>query len=140
VDNQSERYGVYSNSTTPKPAYYVVQRIIAALAGAQGGTSLVTVSAVANGDVADVKAYAYQGTSKTAVAVWFGNHSVGTPPPSSTCTLTFTVTSPYSHPYVLNPMTGTQVPLSTYKASASGNQVKVAGFPISDQPLIIILQ
>jgi hypothetical protein len=140
VDNQSERYGVYSNSTTPKPAFYVVQRIITALAGVQGGTSIVTVNSVANGDVVDVKAFAYQGPNKTVVSVWFGNHSVVTPPPSSTCSLTFTVSSPYSHPYVLNPMTGTQVPLSTYSCSVSGNQFTVAGFPISDQPLIIIMQ
>jgi hypothetical protein len=139
-DNGSEHYGVYSNATTPKPAFYVVQRIITALAGVQGGTSLVTVNSVANGDVVDVKAFAYQGTNKTVVSVWFGNHSVGTPPPSNTCALTFTASSAYLHSYVLNPMTGTQVPLSTYNCSSSGNQFTVAGFPISDQPLIIVMQ
>jgi hypothetical protein len=140
-DNGSEHYGVdSSNPTTPKAAFYVVQRIITALAGVQGGTSFVTVNSVANGDVADVKAFAYQGTNKTVVSVWFGNHSVGTPPPSSTCALTFTTPSAYLHSYVLNAMTGTQVPLSTYKCSSSGNQFTVTGFPISDQPLIIIMQ
>jgi hypothetical protein len=42
--------------------------------------------------------------------------------------------------YVLNPMTGTQVPLSTYQGVTAGNQVSVANFPISDQRLLIVLQ
>ena len=63
----------FSNPTTPKTAFYVVQRIIWALANVNGGTSFVTVNSVANGDVVDVKAFAYQGSiDKTVVAFWFG--------------------------------------------------------------------
>jgi hypothetical protein len=59
-DNGPELYGVdYSDPTAPKVAFYVVQRIISTLAGVQGGT--VTVKSVANGEFADVKAFAYQG-------------------------------------------------------------------------------
>jgi hypothetical protein len=141
-DNGTELYGVVSsNPMQPKVAFTVVQRIISTLAGAQGGTgSFVTVNSVSNGDLADVKAYAYQGTSKTVVSVWFGNHAVGTPPQSSTCQLTFTVPFSSSNSYVLNAMTGAQVPLSTYRYTSSGNQISVSGFPISDQPLIIVMQ
>src|ERR1700736_4878101 len=122
-DNGPEHYGGdSSNPTTPKTGVYVVQRIITALAGVQGGTSFVTVNSVANGDVADVKAFAYQGTNKTVVSVWFGNHAAGPTPPSSTAALTFTAPSAYTHSYVLNAMTGAQVPLSTYNCSSSGNQ------------------
>jgi hypothetical protein len=82
---------------TPKPAFYVVQRIISTLAGVKGGTSFVTVNSVANPKVADVKTFAYQGSiDKTVVALWFGNHDPRTPPAASTCNLTFTV--PHSHP------------------------------------------
>jgi hypothetical protein len=142
-DNLTELYGVDSSSPmTVKPAFTVVQRIISTLAGVKGGTtaSYVTVNSVANGDAVHVKAYAYQGIGKTIVSVWFGNHPAGTPPQSSLCKLTFTV--PYAHPssYVLNPMTGTQVPLSTYQCVTTGNQVSVANFPISDRPLLIVLQ
>jgi hypothetical protein len=42
--------------------------------------------------------------------------------------------------YVLNAMTGTQVSLSTYQCVTNGNQVSVTNFPISDQPLLIVLQ
>jgi hypothetical protein len=140
--NGPELYGVCSsNPTTPKTAFYVVQRIISTLAGVRGGTSLVTVNAVANGDVADVKAFAYQGSiNKTVVAFWFGNHDPRTPPAASTCQLTFIVPHPYTQPYVMNAMTGAQVPLSSYSWSQSGNQSTVAGLPISDQPMIIVMQ
>ena len=37
-------------------------------------------------------------------------------------------------------MTGTQVPLSTYQCVTIGNQASAADFPISDQPLLIVLQ
>jgi hypothetical protein len=141
-DNGPEHYGVdSSNPTTPKTAFYVVQRIISTLAGVQGGTSFVTVNSVANGDVADVKAFAYQGSiNKTVVAFWFGNHDPRTPPAASTCQLTFTVPHPHKHSYVMNAMTGTQVPVSSYKCSQRGTRFSVAGLPISDQPLIIVMQ
>jgi hypothetical protein len=141
-DNGPEHYGVdSSNPTTPKTAFYVVQRIISTLAGVQGGTSFVTVNSVANGDVADVKAFAYQGSiNKTVVAFWFGNHDPRTPAAASMCKLTFTVPRPYTQSYVMNAITGTQVPLSSYKCSQSGTQFSVAGLPISDQPQIIVMQ
>src|SRR6266436_4779759 len=127
-DNGPELYGVCSsNPTTPKTAFYVVQQIISTLAGVRGGTSLVTVNAVANGDVADVKAFAYQGwINKTVVAFWFGNHDPRTPPPASTCQLTFTVPNHYTSSYVMNAITGTQVPMSSYQSSQSGTQFSVA--------------
>jgi hypothetical protein len=138
-DNGPELYGVASgNQTTPKTTFYVVQRIISTLAGVHGGTSFVTVDSVANGDVADVKAFAYQGSiNKTVVAFWFGNHDPRTPPAASTCKLTFTVPHPHGHSYVMNAITGTHVPLSSYKCSQTGTQFSIAGLPISDQPLII---
>jgi hypothetical protein len=141
-DNGPELYGVdTSNPTKPKTAFYVVQRIISTLGGVQGGTSFVTVNSVANGDVADVKAFAYQGSiNKTVVTLWFGNHDPRTPPAASTCNLTFTVPHRHTHSYVMNAITGTQVPMSSYKCSQSGNQFSVAGLPISDQPLIIVMQ
>jgi hypothetical protein len=142
-DNGSELYGVdSSNPTTPKPAFYVVQRIISTLAGVQAGSgSFVTVNSVANGDVTDVKAYAYQGSiNKTVVAYWFGNHDPRTPPAASTCALTFTVPHSYQQPFVLNAMTGTQVPVSSYQCSKIGTQFSISGLPISDQPMIIVMQ
>jgi hypothetical protein len=141
-DNGPEHYGVdTSNLTTPKPAFYVVQRIISTLAGVQAGTSFVTVNSVANGDVTDIKAFAYQGSiNKTVIAFWFGNHDPRTPPAASTCNLTFTVPHPQTNSYVMNAMTGTQVPLSAYNWSQIGNQVSVIGLPISDQPQVIVLQ
>jgi hypothetical protein len=107
-DNGPELYGVdSSNPTTPKTPFYVVQRIISTLAGVQGGTSFVTVKSVANRDVADVKAFGYQGSiSKTVMAFRFGNHDPRTPPAASTCQLTFTVPHPYTLPYVMNAITG----------------------------------
>jgi hypothetical protein len=141
-DNGTELYGVEASNNTPKLAFAVVQRIIATLAGAQGGTAScgVTVNSVANGDLGDVKTYAYQGTNKTVVSLWFGNHRISSPPPSSTCSLTFTVPFAHPQPYVLNAMTGTQVPLSIYSCTSNGNQLTVSGLPISDQPLIIVMQ
>jgi hypothetical protein len=141
-DNGPELYGVCSsNPTTPKTAFYVVQRIISTLAGVKGGTSLVSVNSVANGDVTDVKAFAYQGSiNKTVVAFWFGNHDPRNPPAASTCQLTFIVPHPYTQPYVMNAITGAQVSLSSYSWSQSGNQCTVAGLPISDQPQIIVMQ
>jgi len=142
ADNGPEPYGVDSmNPLTPKTAFRVVQQIISALAGVQGGTSFVTVNSVANGDVADVKAFAYQGSiNKTVVAFWFGNHDPRTPPAASTCQLTFTVLNPHTNSYVMNVITGTQVPLSSYQSSQSGTQFSVVGLPISDQPQIIVMQ
>jgi hypothetical protein len=142
-DNGTEYYGVDSNPSVPKAAFYVVQRIISTLAGVTGGTSFVTVNSVANGDLTDVKAYEYQGSVRTVVSSWFGNHDPRTPPPSSTCSLTFTLThpaKPQTSSYVLNAITGTQVPLSSYQCSQTGNQYTVAGLPISDQPQMIVLQ
>jgi hypothetical protein len=141
-DNGTEVYGIENGNNTPKLAFPVVQRIIPTLAGTQGGTSscCVIVNSVANGDLGDVKAYAYQGTNKTVVSLWFGNHRISSPPLSSTCSLTFTVPFNYLHPYVMNAMTGTQVPLSTYGCTSNGNQLTVTGLPISDQPLIIVMQ
>ena len=141
-DNGSELYGVdSSNPTTPKTAFYVVQRIISTLAGVQGGTSFVTVNSVANGDLADVKAFAYHGSiNKTVVAFWFGNHDPRNPPAASRCQLTFTVPHPYTQPYVMNAITGARVPLSSYKWSQSGTQFSVTDLPISDHPLIIVVQ
>jgi hypothetical protein len=142
-DNGSEHYGVASsNPTTPRTAFYVVQRIISTLAGVKGGTgSFVTVNSVANGNLTDVKAYAYQGSiNKTVVAYWFGNHDPRTPPPASSCRLTFTVPHSYKQPFVLNAMTGIQVPVSSYQKVQSGTQVSISGLPISDQPMIIVMQ
>jgi hypothetical protein len=142
MDNGPEHYGVDSSGPmTPKLAFYVVQRIISTLAGVNGGTSFVTVNLVANANLADVKTFAYQGSiNKTVVAFWFGNHDPRTPPAASTCKLTFTVPHPHPNPYVMNVMTGTRVPLSSYKVSQSGTQMTVAGLPISDQPQIIVMQ
>ncbi|HEX3446561.1 MAG TPA: hypothetical protein VHS80_17735, partial [Chthoniobacterales bacterium] len=142
TDNGPELYGVASgNVTTSKTAFYVVQRIISTLAGVQGGTSFVTVNSVANGDLADVKAFAYQGSiDKTVVAYWFGNHDPRNPPAASTCQLTFTVPHPHTHSYVLNAINGTRVPVSSYQCSQSGTKFSVAGLPISDHPLIIVMQ
>ena len=97
ADKGTKLYGVFStNRMRPKTAVCVVQRIISAQAGVQGGTSFVTVC-VANGDVADMKAFAYQGSiNKTVVVFWFGNHSPRIPPAASTCQLTFTVSHPHS--------------------------------------------
>ena len=141
-DNGPELCGVASsNPTTPKIAFYAVQRIISTLAGVQGGTGFVTVNSVANGDFADVKAFAYQGSiNKSVVAFWFGNHDPRTPPAASTCQLTFTVTHRYKQAYVMNAITGTQVPLSRRSLSRNGTQCSVAGMPISDQPKIIVMQ
>ena len=141
LDNGTEHYGVDSSGPmTPKPAFYVVQRIMSTLAGVNGETGFVTANLVANANVADVKAFAYQGSiNKTVVAFWFGNHDPRTPPAASTCNLTFTVPHPHPNPYVMNVMTGTRVPLS-YKLSQSGTQITVAGLPISDQPQIIVMQ
>ena len=142
MDNGSEHYGVDSSSPlTPKPAFYVLQRIISTLAGVEGGTSFVTVNSVANANVADVKAFAYQGSiNKTVVAFWFGNHDPRTPPAASTCSLTFTVPHPHSNSYLINAITGTRVSLSPYQTSQSGTQMTIAGLPISDQPQIIVMQ
>src|ERR1700751_4417093 len=123
-DNGTELYGVDSaNPTTPKVAYYVVQRIISTLNGVYGGSSVVTINSVANKDVADVYAFAYQGTNKTVISLWFGNYDPRTPPRSSKCRLTFTVPNAFAQAYVMNAITGNQVPLSTYKWSQNGNQV-----------------
>jgi hypothetical protein len=142
ADNGTEPYGVESmKPLTPKTAFYVVQRIISTLAGVQGGTSPVTVNSVANGDVTDVKAFGYQGSiNKTVVAFWFGNHDPRTPPAASTCQLTFTVPNPITNSYVMNAITGTQVPVSSYQSSQNGTQFSIAGLPISDQPQIIVMQ
>jgi len=95
ANNGPELYGVDSmNPLTPKTAFYAVQRIIAALAGARDGTSFVTVNSVAESDLVDVKTSAYQGANKTVVAWWFGNHDPRTPPLSSYCKLTFRVAHP----------------------------------------------
>jgi hypothetical protein len=142
-DNGTEYYGVYSNSTTPKTAFGVVQRIIATLAGVQGGNSLVTVNSVANGDLTDVKSYEYQGSTKTVISLWFGNHDPRTSPASSTCSLTFPLSypqTPQTSSYVMNAMTGTQVLLSSYNCTQQANLYTVSGLPISDQPLMIVLQ
>jgi hypothetical protein len=40
----------------------------------------------------------------------------------------------------MNAITGTQVPVSSYSWSQSGTQFSVAGLPISDQPMIIVMQ
>jgi hypothetical protein len=139
-DNGTELYGVdYANPTTPKVAYYVVQRIISTLSGVYGGTSAVTVNSVANGDLVDVEAFAYQGsTSKTVVSFWFGNHDPRTPPVSSKCKLTFTVPHAFTQAYVMNTLTGNQVPLSSYRWSRNGTQVSVTGLTISDAPRVIV--
>jgi hypothetical protein len=140
-DNGPELYGVdSSNPTTPKAAFYVVKRIISTLAGVKGGTSGVTVNAVADGDLADVEAFAYQGTKKTVVAFWFGNHDPRTPPASSQCRLTFTVPNAFTQAYVMSALTGAQVPLSSYSWIHNGTQISVAGLPISDEPMLIVFQ
>ena len=106
-DNGPELYGVDSSDpTTPKVSFYVVKRIVSTLAGVKGGTSSVTINSVANGDVADVEAFAYQGSTKTVVAFWFGNHDPRTPPSSSKCQLTFTVPRAFTRAYVMTPLTG----------------------------------
>jgi hypothetical protein len=140
-DNGTELYGVDSaNPTTPKVAYYVVQRIISTLNGVYGGNSIVTINSVANKDVADVYAFAYQGANKTVISLWFGNYDPRTPPPSSKCRLTFTVPNAFAQAHVMNAITGNQVPLSTYNWSQNGNQVSVASLPVSDEPRMIIFQ
>jgi hypothetical protein len=143
-DNGTEYYGVDSNPSVPKMAFYVVQRIISTLAGVSGGAGSVTINSVANGDLADVKAYGYKGSiNKTVVAFWFGNHDPRTPPASSTCSLSFTLTRPQTPPtssYVLNAITGTQVMLSSYICSQQGSKLTVSGLPITDQPQMIVVQ
>src|ERR1700741_3797214 len=106
-DNGTELYRVASsNPTTPKVGYYVAQRVISTLACVYGGTGFVTINSVANGDFVDVKAFAYQGSiNKTVVAFWFGNYDPRTPPPESTCALSFSVPSAFIQPYGINPIT-----------------------------------
>jgi hypothetical protein len=142
ADNGSEPYGVESmNPMTPKRSYSVVQRIISTLAGVKGGTSFVTVNSVANGNLADVKAFAYQGSiNKTVMAFWFGNHDPRTPPAASTCQLTLTVANPITNSYLMSAPTGTTVPLSSYQTSWNGTQLTITGLPITDQPQIVVLQ
>ena len=140
-DNGTELYGVDSaNPTTPKVAYYVVRRIISTLNGVYGGSSVVTINSVANKDVADVYAFAYQGTNKIVISFWFGNYDPRTPPASSKCGLTFTVPNAFTQAYVMNAITGNQVPLSSYSWSRNGTQVSVRGLTISDVPRIIVMQ
>jgi hypothetical protein len=140
-DNGTELYGVASsNPTTPKVSFYVVKRIISVLAGAKGGTSVVTLNSVANGDSADVEAFEYRGSTKTVIAFWFGNHDPRTPPASSNCQLTFTVSNVFKQACVMNALTGAQVPLSSYSWTKNGTQVSVAHLPISDSPTMIVFQ
>ena len=141
-DNGTELYGVDSaNPTTPKVSYYVVQRIISALSGVYGGSSAVTVDSVANKDLTDVEAFAYQGSSsKTVVSFWFGNYDPRTPQPSSKCKLTFTVPHAFSQVYVMDTLTGTKVPLSSYGWSQNGTQVTAGGLPISNAPRVIVFE
>src|SRR5258708_19463571 len=82
-DNGPELYGVdSSNPTTPKVAFYVVQRIISGLAGVRGGSSFVTIKSVSNGGFADVKAFPFQGsTNQTILAFSFPKPYPPHPPP-----------------------------------------------------------
>jgi hypothetical protein len=41
---------------------------------------------------------------------------------------------------VMNAITGTQERVSSYEWSQSGTQFSVVGLPISDRPLIIVMQ
>ncbi len=141
-DNGEELFGVESsNPMVPKPSYGVVQQIIASLAGVTGApASPVKIYNLANSDTTDATAYAYQGATKTVIAYWFANHSPVTPPPSSTVSLSYVVPNPHGNSILLDPFTGISVPLTNYKRYSSGTQFSVAGLPISDHPLIIIMQ
>jgi hypothetical protein len=141
-DNGTELYGVDSaNPTTPKVSYYVVQRIVSTLNGVYGGSSVVNVDSVVNGDLTDVQTFAYQGSStKTVVSFWFGNYDPRTPQPSSKCKLTFTVPHAFSQAYVMNTLTGNKVPLSLYSWRQNGTQVTAGGLPISNAPRVIVFE
>lgn len=142
-DNGTELFGVYNNAgTTAKTSYAILTRTITALAGATGSpASAVTISNIANNNTTDATAQAFQGTGKTVIAYWFANHSPSAPPASSTTSLSFTVPHSHQNSVVLNPFTGTSVPLSTYKnCTSGGTNVFVSGLPISDHPMLIVLQ
>ncbi len=133
-------FGVYNFAgTTAKASYAAVTNTISALSGVIGTpSSIVTISSVANGDTADVKAYLYQGPGKTVASLWFGNFSPSAPPAASTTNIHFAVAS-VNNAIVTNPIAGTSVPLSTYTNALSGGQLTITGIPISDHPLLIVL-
>lgn len=142
-DNGGELFGIYNDAgTTAKLAYSCVTRTITALAGVTGDpTSVVTISNVANGNSTDATAQAFQGATRTVVAYWFANHGVRTPPASSTVSLSFTVPHAHQNSVLLNPFTGASVPLSTYKTCTNnGTGFSISGLPISDHPMLILMQ
>jgi hypothetical protein len=142
-NSASDLFGVYDINSVPKTSYSAVTNTLATLNGVIGDTvNPGTLNSVANGNTGDVDLGIYRGTNKTVVASWFHQSSPSAPPASSTASITFTVSSPYTvgASTVYDPIAGTRIPLSTYNTTVNGNAVTVTGLPISDHPLLIVLQ
>jgi hypothetical protein len=76
----------------------------------------------------------------TVAAVWIGNGDPRQPVPPKTCTVSFPVPHSYgSESYVLNPITNEQTPVSRYPNSLANGMLTVT-LPISDRPLLILVE
>lgn len=142
-NNSTDLFGVYNQAgTIAKASYAIVTRTIGALVGVTGQpSSTVTISNIANNNSTDATAQAFQGSTKTVVAYWFANHSPAVPPASSTVSLNFTVPHSHQNSVMLNPFTGVSTPLSTFKnCTSGGTNYFISGLPISDHPMLLIMQ
>lgn len=140
VDNGvGDLLGVAASPFAPKQSYATVQTIATQLSGVtpQGG---VTIDFVANGDTADLYAYAFQGAGKTVIAFWFGNQDPRTPQSASTCNLSFSVPHPYNQSYVLNVISGEKHYIgSTFRWSDYNNWFTIYGVPVDNNPRVIVV-
>jgi hypothetical protein len=142
---------VVSNDATPikEPTYFVVQRILVAMAGFSGTTSIATLINSQTGfDSAHFMSHVFQNTASgsTICAVWFGNRPIyadGTAPAPQTCGVHFP--SQHVHAfnkcYVLDTVTGAKTPIAEsfvpngpYWGQGGPYQI-----PVSERPLYIVL-
>jgi hypothetical protein len=138
MDNGAETYGVVDGAQNRKPAYAVIQNILSLLQGLPA-TAAPTVNSVANGNTGHLLAYAFSGSSKTIAAYWLGYTNVRTPPPPTTCSLSFPAPNGVSGAYLLNVLTGSQTPLSAFSSSLSKGVLTISNLPLDDNPRLLIL-
>lgn len=139
-DNGSEDFGITSTGQIQKPSYSVIQRLIGIFSGVKYSGYPITINSFSGVSASDIFAYSCQGPVKTVAAIWIGNHSAETPPAYGVATFTFTDPSPHHNSYVMDAVTGKWTGISGYyHYSQTGNQFTIT-VPISDHPVMIVLQ
>ncbi len=140
MDSSSQ--GFLTQNFDPRAMYITLQRIVKYVCPCSTlGAFQSIIPGSTDFDVADSYNYLFASATSTVAAVWLGNFSPSIPPKHGTATIAFPVAnSVTSKAKIVDTVTGSELPLTSWRTSNVGGMLSVFNVIVTDRPILIIAQ